>query len=305
VDLLVIPEPQNPFTADEIEAVRTFVQAGGSLFMVCDHNSSDRNNNGWDSPSIFGGYSVPHITTPPDGDTETFAGALFGLHFHVKDEGNNGISGAYNNVLDDPTNPVLHGVSGDVTGVYYHVGNVMTLWPAANPDLSDVGALISKDEGLPHLAAWSRYGQGKVFGYGDSSSMADGTDTETHENNWTEASHRELFLNATWWLLDQAAAVGGPPELDPGLRLAAWPNPFNPTLTIRFVLPAAGPARVAVYDVTGRLVRVLLDEMRPGGEQAVRWSGRDGAGRAVASGAYLVRATGAGVTSCTKVLLAR
>ncbi|MBK7704175.1 MAG: hypothetical protein IPI34_15460 [bacterium] len=91
VDLLVIPEPQAPFTAAEIEAVRQFVFAGGSLFVVADHNGSDRDGDGWDSPSIFGGYSVPHITVPPTNDTETFCGALFGLHFHVKDEGNNAI----------------------------------------------------------------------------------------------------------------------------------------------------------------------------------------------------------------------
>ncbi|MBK6900740.1 MAG: hypothetical protein IPH09_16310 [bacterium] len=143
VDLLVIPEPQSPFTEAEIEAVRQFVFAGGSLFVVADHNGSDRDGDGWDSPSIFGGYSVPHITVPPTGDTETFCGALFGLHFHVGDEGNNAITGTFANVNGDPANPVIHGPYGEVSAVIYHVGNVMSLWPTANPDLSDVGALIS------------------------------------------------------------------------------------------------------------------------------------------------------------------
>ena len=307
VDLLIIPEPQNPFTAAEIEAVRQFVFDGGSLFMIGDHNSSDRNNNGWDSPSIFGGYTYPHITTPIGSDTETFAGALFGLHFHVKDEGNNAISGAYDNVISDPTNPVIHGSYGEVTGVYYHVGNVMTLWPTANPHLSDVGGLISKDEGYPHMAAWSRYGEGKVVGYGDSSSMADGTGSESHEDNWsTEASHREFFLNASEWLLArETSAVDGEAPRNPGLDLRAAPNPFNPSTVLRFTMPAPGPATVEVFDLHGRRLKVLLDGPQAAGERTVMWDGRDDRGRAAPSGVYLVRAAGGGRLNYTKVILAK
>ncbi|MBK9305445.1 MAG: T9SS type A sorting domain-containing protein [bacterium] len=307
VDLLVIPEPQSPFSAAEIEAVRQFVHAGGSLFVVADHNGSDRDGDGWDSPSIFGGYSVPHITVPPTGDTETFCGALFGLHFHVKDEGNNAITGTFANVNADPANPVIHGPYGEVSAVIYHVGNVMSLWPTANPDLSDVGALISKNEGSPHVAAWSRYGQGKIVGYGDSSSTADGTDSESHENNWTEAGsdNREFFLNASAWLLAADATAVGELPLNPGLDLRVRPNPFNPQTSIAFTLPADGPARVAVYDLQGRLVRSLHEGDLAAGPHALAWDGRNDGGRAAASGVYLVRAAGGGFVSITKAVLAR
>jgi len=149
VELVIIPEPQNPFTTAEIAALGPYVCDGGSLCFIADHNSSDRNGNGWDSASIFGGYSVPHISDPVGGDTETFCGALFGLHVHVKDEGSNGISGTFTNVLNDPANPVLHGTYGDVASVVYHVGNTLSLWPAANGDLSQVGGLASGVEDLP------------------------------------------------------------------------------------------------------------------------------------------------------------
>jgi len=307
VDLLVIPEPQAPFTAAEIEAVRQFVFAGGSLFVIADHNGSDRDGDGWDSPSIFGGYSVPHITVPPTGDTETFCGALFGLHFHVKDEGNNSITGTFTNVNPDPANPVIHGPYGDVAAVIYHVGNVMTLWPTANPDLSDVGALISKNEGLPHNAAWSRYGQGKIVGFGDSSCTADGTDSESHENNWTEAGsdNREFFLNASVWLLTSDATAIGETPFNPGLDLRVRPNPFNPQTSVAFTLPADGPARVAVYDLQGRLVRTLHDGALAAGPHALAWDGRDEGGHAAASGVYLVRASASGFVNISKAVLAR
>ena len=308
VDLLIIPEPQNPFTAAEKEAVRQFVYDGGSLFMVADHNSSDRNNNGWDSPSIFGGYSVPHITVPVGGDTETFAGALFGLHFHVKDEGNNSITGTFTNITAATGNPVIEGDYGDVNAVIYHVGNVMTLWPTANPYLTDVGSLISKAEGSPHVAAWSRYGSGKIVGYGDSSSMADGTGTESHEDNWTEAgsNNREFFLNACVWLLDDpGTGVEDEVPYNLGLGLRVYPNPFNPRTTVSFVMPRDGVVEVTVHDLQGRNLRTLHSGYLTAGAQGMTWNGMDNAGLPMASGVYLVRATGVGLVNYTKVVLAR
>src|SRR5437016_3469215 len=52
-DVFVIPEPNVRFTAAEITAIRSFVQNGGGLFMISDHAGSDRNGDGFDSPSIF------------------------------------------------------------------------------------------------------------------------------------------------------------------------------------------------------------------------------------------------------------
>ncbi len=315
VDLLVIVEPQNQFSAGEIAAVGAFVHAGGSLFAVANHNGSDRDGDGWDSASILGGYSRPHISEPVGDDVETFCGALFGLHFHVKDEGNNSITGTFANVDTDPANPLINGPYGSVGAVIYHVGNVMSLWPLANPDLSAVAGHIWKDgdAGNPdvNIAAWSRYGAGKVVGYGDSSSCADGTDSEPHANNWTElgSNNREFFLNATSWLLARDGTAvdggesGGPPRL--GLGLTAAPNPFNPTTSVGFTLPAAARVTVVVHDAQGRAVRRLLDARREAGRHVLRWDGRDDAGRPLPSGLYLVRAAGGATIEIRKVVLAK
>jgi hypothetical protein len=48
-----------------------------------------------------------------------------------------------------------------------------------------------------------------------------------------------------------------------------YPNPFNPSTTIRFALPEAAHARLAIYDVLGREIVVLMDEdMGPGTYEA-------------------------------------
>ena len=307
VDLVVCVEPQDPFTAAEIEAVRQFVFSGGAFFFVANHNASDRNSNGWDSPSIFGGFSVPHISDPVGSDTETFCGTNFGIHCNVKDEGNNSITGTYTNTLSDPSNPVLYGPYGNVAAVIFHVGNGMSLGPTANGDLSDVGALISTDSGAAAVAAWSRYGNGKVVGYGDSSSTGDGTDSEFHEPNWTEAgsNNREFFLNASAWLLTPIGTGVDQVPANLGHDLHAAPNPFNPTTLLSFTMPTDGVVRVSVHDLQGRLVRTLVDGVRGAGEHSVVFDGRDESGHTLASSVYLVRAQSAGLTSWTKVLLAK
>jgi hypothetical protein len=83
------------------------------------------------------------------------------------------------------------------------------------------------------------------------------------------------------------------------------PNPFNPSTTIRFVLAAAGQARVAVYDLSGRLVRVLVDEPRPAGEQSVRWDGLDAQGQPASSGVYLMRLESGGMVRTAKATLVK
>lgn len=67
------------------------------------------------------------------------------------------------------------------------------------------------------------------------------------------------------------------------------PNPFNPNTRLRFDLVVAGQARLAIHDLAGRLVRVIVDaHLEPGAHEAV-WNGRDDAGRTVGSGVYLAR----------------
>ncbi len=94
-------------------------------------------------------------------------------------------------------------------------------------------------------------------------------------------------------------AVGGETPGDiPGLLAAAplpfrlypaRPNPVARQTVIAFDLPAPSPVRAALYDVSGRLVRVLTDEPLPAGKHQRAWDRRDGAGRPVSAGVYFLR----------------
>ena len=84
-----------------------------------------------------------------------------------------------------------------------------------------------------------------------------------------------------------------------------YPNPFNPSTTISFELPRDGRARLQVYDARGGLVRTLIDGQRPAGPQSVVWDGRDGAGRAMASGVYLYRLSAGDLVQQRKMTLVK
>jgi hypothetical protein len=82
------------------------------------------------------------------------------------------------------------------------------------------------------------------------------------------------------------------------------PNPFNPSTTLRYVVPARSHVTLAIYDVAGRLVTTLVDTERTPGVSEIEWNGTDANGNPVASGVYVSRLTvGKAQVSRTLVLL--
>jgi len=69
---------------------------------------------------------------------------------------------------------------------------------------------------------------------------------------------------------------------------ASRPNPFRGTATIRFTLASEGPVKIAIYDVSGRLVKTLLDGKAAAGENSLVWDGTDNAGHRVSDGIFWV-----------------
>jgi len=77
------------------------------------------------------------------------------------------------------------------------------------------------------------------------------------------------------------------PEIPVSFKTARnYPNPFNPATSIVFNLPENGHVRISVYNLSGRLVRELVNEPRSAGPQQIKWNGQDDRGQDVASGIY-------------------
>jgi len=81
------------------------------------------------------------------------------------------------------------------------------------------------------------------------------------------------------------------------------PNPFNPTTTLFYGLPADAHVRAAIYDVRGVLVRTLLDEPQTQGDHVLPWDGRDTMGRNVSSGVYLYHIQAGGLDARGRLVM--
>ena len=68
-----------------------------------------------------------------------------------------------------------------------------------------------------------------------------------------------------------------------------FPNPFNLTTTFRFDLPGVSEVRLAVYDMLGREVALLLRDNLPAGTHSVNWAGLNDKGTPVSTGIYYVK----------------
>jgi len=106
-------------------------------------------------------------------------------------------------------------------------------------------------------------------------------------------------------------SLTGLPEETPGPRMLTlqpnYPNPFNPSTTVKLFLPGqAGSAshlRVEIFDLLGRRVRSLFDDSSEPGWHSFVWHGRDDQGRTQPSGVYLLRARGADASVSAKMML--
>ena len=92
---------------------------------------------------------------------------------------------------------------------------------------------------------------------------------------------------------------------DSVLAAVSMPNPFNPSTTLHVQLPASGPTSLTLYNLSGQVVRRLVDGWLDAGVYAYEWEGRDEQGQPVGSGVYVYRLRAGDQTFVGKVTLIR
>lgn len=185
-NVFVVDEPNTLFTSAEKTAILNFVKNGGGLFMISDHDVSDRNNDGYDSPAIWNDLMTSNsVQSNP-----------FGFKIDLTN-----ISETSSNVLSNASNVILHGSQGNVTQLKFSNGATITTTSSVAQPLVWRG---SASQGTTQvLCASSTFGTGRVFVITDSSPADDGTGASgnTLYPGWTEiGSHAPLHLNASLWL---------------------------------------------------------------------------------------------------------
>jgi len=105
-------------------------------------------------------------------------------------------------------------------------------------------------------------------------------------------------------------AAQTPTEVDKGTTALQYalrntPNPFNPSTTVRYTLGATERVNLAVYNMLGQEMRVLVSGVRTAGSHEVAWDGRDANGIPLASGIYFARLQTESTTLVIRMVLSR
>ena len=216
--VFIVTEPNIQFTMAEKDAIINFVKNGGGLYMIADHDNSDRNGDGWDSPAIWNDLvSTNSVVANP-----------FGITFDVVT-----FSQTTTNFANIPSNTVLNGSAGTPKAMQFSSGASMTLNKTANPSVQGLvfktGASTTGTTNV--MFATATYGAGKVCALGDSSVPDDGTgDTgdNLYDGYFADASgnHRPLLINSVIWLAT-SSGLATDDIMKPELSVNIYPNPSS------------------------------------------------------------------------------
>jgi len=84
-----------------------------------------------------------------------------------------------------------------------------------------------------------------------------------------------------------------------------YPNPFNQNTRVHFSLPYAAQMKLMVYNVQGKMVKILMDAWKPAGPGEAIWDGTDLRGYAVPSGTYFYQLNAGDLSAMGKMVLLR
>ncbi len=85
--------------------------------------------------------------------------------------------------------------------------------------------------------------------------------------------------------------------------LQNYPNPFNPSTTIQYEIPKDGEVEIGIYDLTGRLIKTIVNQNQQAGAHSAVWNGQTESDSKVASGIYMYTVKYGNTLSSKKMLL--
>ncbi|MGZ3932664.1 MAG: T9SS type A sorting domain-containing protein [Bacteroidia bacterium] len=240
--VFIVCEPNILFTAAEKTAIMNFVKNGGGLFMISDHDVSDRNNDGQDSPHIWNDLM----------QNNSVQNNPFGITFDYVN-----ISLTSTVVAANPQDSLLHGPGGNVTEVQWSNGTTMSLNTSQNASVTgDVFKNLPASGTTNVMVAHARYFSGKVAAIGDSSPCDDGTgdpNDALYGGYYTDAAgnHEKLLVNTTIWLARTGSATSVNEAAAGAAGISVFPNPACSVMNVRSEEPLL---LIEIYNDLGQLM---------------------------------------------------
>jgi hypothetical protein len=142
----------------------------------------------------------------------------------------------------------------------------------------------------------------KMLGYMDRVRIWDKVLTEAQVNEILEGEGSEGGKGIVW-----EGDTNVQPENQAAINcfslLGNYPNPFNPSTQISYVLDRTDHTTLCVYDMLGRSICTLVDGIQSPGQYTISWNGLDNQGRSVPGGVYFYRLASGSRTSVSKMTL--
>lgn len=233
----IVCEPNLPFSVAEKTAIWNYVQAGGSLFMISDHDQSDRNGDGTDSPGIW---------------NSLLTGETTGLTINIDN-----FSGTSSLIVNSGSDSITNGQYGTVTQVLWSSGTDITINSTIN---STVRAAIyrsgNNNNNSKVLFAYAHYGSGKIAVIGDSSPCDDGSGdaNDVLYNGYivdAGGNHRKLLMNATIWLAKNIFNLVSEGSLNSNQIYS-----YDKTL----VTHLSGSSPIVIRDLSGKIAKSVTNQ---------------------------------------------
>ncbi|MGD8395261.1 MAG: FG-GAP-like repeat-containing protein [Candidatus Eiseniibacteriota bacterium] len=262
----------------------------------------------WNSNTGGYGSHVSWVDLDLDGDRDLGTGRWFGIARIYENTGGNLTgtpvwSSATNSVIEnmfwgDIDNDGLQangvaGATGDGARTLFRLGQA----PARSIDAVLVDGVPQPTSAYTfHLAnGWVSMATPPASGQAVEVQYTYSADLDLGVTNWDSNEGNYLFLNTS--------TVGVPDVAQAVKLLRAQPNPVRYTTMIRYRGAGVDRARLAVYDVSGRLVSVLHDGGLAAGLRTWEWDARDQQGARVARGTYFARLEAGGAVQVLKLVV--
>jgi hypothetical protein len=190
--------------------------------------------------------------------------------------------------------------SQTVTTTLHTVNTVDAYGPLVLPGGATVQALRMKRDERSVTTSIAGQTSGHFVGYVFYTKS--GTSISVAAADTSQPDHGVINVSGAGWVSGDVTAVrkidnSSPAHFELGQN---YPNPFNPATTIRYQLPVKSQVALKVYDVLGKEINTLVDEVQNTGSYDVRF---DGSG--LPSGVYLFRIQAGTFSSTKKMLLVK
>jgi len=296
--------------------------------------------NGWEEPGVTGGADRYYIYTdqteqypvgdfgyeqqffnsiPPEGVIQTPITVTFKINMTPATD-----------VVENPTNPLfrpgIDTVFVQFDGCMTPITQGLTMYGTDNRiELTDM------DGDLVYTGSWDLEAPTfyqfcyRVVYTSPSGEITNGSGSAIRGRRYYQYVHPVSVDggNITWpasyelaelpWMLD-SLTIEDPPDLITSVNgnviipdrysiSQNYPNPFNPVTRIQYNIPVSSKVKIQIFDVTGRLVKILSDNEKEPGTHIIAWNGNDDSGNSVASGVYFLRINADSYTNTIKMML--